>query len=560
MKRGLLLRALELCAPAVLLVAVLRCGASDDDSGGKGWDDQRSGDGGRSNDVATGGSTATGGTTATGGLPPEVEIEAGFEAPVLTGKYMWSPNPESNRVAVVDAETLQVQTLEAGFAPTYLSAVPTDPDSTETAAIVLNVRGENATLFRLSDGEPEDPLTFPTHSRANSWAISESGKWAVAWSDAREFDIVDPVEGFQDLTLILIAPDDGEPRAMRRVAGYRPSSVSFDDKEENLIVVSEHGLTVIDLTDESNPVERDLVEVTPDGEGDPAQRDVVVAPDGKTALVRNEESNVVDFVTVATGQIRSISLDGPITDLDVSQDGSLAVAVMRDEGEAAVLHLPDAATDPDAIDVVSVSGTFGSVSLAADASVGVLYTNAIPNPEVVIVQLAGDDALTTRVEDLRAPVRGVWVAPDAGHAVALLDPPPGSVKVGAFSILSTRARRAPLLVGTDAPAMEVALGPAGTNNALVTVRDDTTGFYGVHVVALSTLQEDFLPLASPPLSAGIIPELNKGFVAQQHPEGRITFIDFPESVTDGTASTPTSTTLTGFELATRVVYPTGSGK
>ncbi len=541
-----------------LLLGVLACGGDDSDGAlsGASLGGAYYGTGGASY-IGSGGTPGYGGT-GTGGLPPEVEIEAGFEAPILTGKYMWSANPDSNRVAVVDAETLRVRTLEAGFAPTYLAAVPTDPDSADSAAIVLNVRGENATLFRLVAGEPRDPLTFPTHPRANSWTISASGKWAVAWSDSRVFDIVDPVEGFQDLTLILLAPEDGEPRALRRVAGYRPSNVSFDAAEENLIVVSEHGLTVIDLTDEGNPRELDLVEVAVSGEGDPALRDVVVTADGKTALVRNEGSDVIDFVDIDSGEIVPVTLSGPVTDLDLSPDGSVAVAVIRDRSEAAVLEVPLAATDPSAIQTVVLTGLFGSVSLAEDASVGVLYTNATPNPEVVTVQLSGEEALTSRTEDLRAPVRGVWVAPNAEHAVALLDPPAGSVKAGAFSIVPTRAPRAALLVGTEAPAMEVALGPESTNTALITVRDVATQTYGVHVVQLSTLQEDYLPLSSPPLSAGIIPSLNKGFVAQEHPEGRITFIEFPASVTDGTAPTPTSTTLTGFELAARVVYPTGS--
>jgi hypothetical protein len=550
--------ALRAIAPTLLLVAAVHCGSADESAieGGMGDDGYYPVPGAN---TGMGGSSAMGGSGTGGTLPPEVEIEAGFEAPVLTGKYMWSANPESNRVAVVDAETLRVRTLEAGFAPTYLSAVPTDPSTDETAAIVLNVRGENATLFHLTGGEPEDPLTFPTHPRANSWAISESGKWAVAWSDARAFEIVDPTDSFQNLTLILVAPESGEPRAMRRVAGYRPSSVSFDAAEENLIVVSEHGLTVIDLTDEANPQERDLVALS-DDDSDPAARDVVVTADGETALVRVEGSNVIDFVNVGSGEISPVALAGAVTDLDVSQDGTLAVAVMRDRGEAALLPVPLAATDPTTIDTVTLGGLFGSVSLAPDASTGVLYTNAIPVNDVLTLQLTGDDALTTRVEDLRAPVRGVWVAPDAEHAVALLDPPAGSVKAGAFGVVSTRARRAPLIEGTDAPAMEVALGPAGTNIALITIRDDLKQVYGVHVVELSTLQEDFLPLTSPPLSAGIIPALNKGFVAQEHPEGRITFIEFPENVTDGSAPTPTSTTLTGFELAARVVYPTGSGK
>ena len=33
----------------------------------------------------------------------------------------------------------------------------------------------------------------PTHPLANAWAISKSGKWAVAWSNVDAFDLVDPM-------------------------------------------------------------------------------------------------------------------------------------------------------------------------------------------------------------------------------------------------------------------------------------------------------------------------------------------------------------------------------
>lgn len=542
-------RALWWAVPLGLLTALVHCGGDDDSISG----DDRSGSGAYGNASGVGGTPGTGGA-GTGGTPAEQEIEGGFEAPVLTGKYMWSANPESGRVAVVDAATLRVQTLDAGSGPTYLAAVPTAAED-DSAAIVLNVQSENATLLRLRGGEALDPLTFPTHRSANAWAIAPSGKWAVAWSDESALDKPDPMQSLQDLTLILVAPTTGEPRALRRVAGYRPKSVAFDALEENLIVVSEHGLTVIDLTNEAKPEERDLVDVTTDVTSDPTARDVSVTADGETALVRTEGSGVIDFVTVDTGAIDSVTLGSAVTDLDLAADGTFAVAVMRAIGQAAILEVPAAATDPAAIEVVDLGGAYGSVSLAADGSVGVFYTNGVPTPSVVTLSLAPETYLATRFEDVRAPVRAVFLAPDAAHAVALLDPPAESEKPGAFSVVTTIGRRAPLTQGSDAPAMAVALGAAEANHALVTVRDDTAGVYGVHVVALDTLQEDYLPLASPPLATGIIPSLHKGYVAQQHAAGRITFIDLPASLTDGTAATPTARTLTGFELAARVIYP-----
>ncbi|MBN2192689.1 MAG: hypothetical protein JW751_07710 [Polyangiaceae bacterium] len=505
--------------------------------------------------VGTGGRAGTAGGGTGGTLPPEAELEGSFEAPIVTGKYLWSANPQSGRVALVDAETLRVTTVESGFGPRYLAAIPTaDPE--DAATIVLNELGEDATLLTLVDGVIAEPVRFSTHAQANSLAVSPSGRWVVAWSDWREFNHLDPTDSFQDLTLILVTPSSGDPCATRRVAGYRPSSVTFDADEQNLLVVSEHGVTVIDLTDEANPEVRALVEVAAGGLADAAARDVVVTPDGSHAIVRHDDSNVLGFVDLATAVITDVTLDGRVTDLDVADEGATAVAVMRGIGQVAVLDLPEAITDPEHIHTTSLPRSFGSVSLAPDASVGVLYTNAEPTTVVAKLSLSDDETfLDVETEDLRAPVRAVLVAPDAEHAVALLDPPSGSVKAGAFSIIPTFAPRGPKIVGTDAPAMAVAIAPAPSTEALVTTRDDVTRTYGVHVIALPSLQEDYLPLVSPPLAVGLIPELGKGFVAQEHPEGRITFIDFPTNLPSGSAATPTARTLTGFELAARVTYP-----
>jgi hypothetical protein len=51
-------------------------------------------------------------------------------------------------------------------------------------------------------------------------------------------------------------------------------------------------------------------------------------------------------------------------------------------------------------------------------------------------------------------------------------------------------------------------------------------------------------LASPPNAVGIIAGAKRAFIAQDHPEGRITFVDL---------DTGASRTLTGFELSSRVV-------
>jgi hypothetical protein len=53
-----------------------------------------------------------------------------------------------------------------------------------------------------------------------------------------------------------------------------------------------------------------------------------------------------------------------------------------------------------------------------------------------------------------------------------------------------------------------------------------------------------IALGSPPQSVGAVPDTQRVFVGQEHPEGRITFVDW---------NTGALQSVTGFELNARVV-------
>jgi hypothetical protein len=55
---------------------------------------------------------------------------------------------------------------------------------------------------------------------------------------------------------------------------------------------------------------------------------------------------------------------------------------------------------------------------------------------------------------------------------------------------------------------------------------------------------DRYELGSPPIAVGVLAASKRAFVAQKHPEGRVTFVD---------VETGLARTLTGFELGARVV-------
>lgn len=525
---------------------------SDEPSSGLGPDSggaaQGSGSDGKGN-LSTGGTSGTGGTSLTvsempgsgGGMsappppPPEKELESAYETPVATDHYVWTANPTTGKVALISADDFSVRLAEAGDAPTTVVALP---GHDEDAAIVLNAGSNDATILRLGADGVIKTQTLPTQTGANAVAVSPSGTWALVWGNAALVDpaTLDPTEGLQDITVVKL--DDDPVTTTNLVVGYRPSAVSFDDEEDRAFFVTEQGMTVIDLGDAPQP-EQELT-LTDDPVTDQSARDVNVTPDGAYAVVRLDGQKTIGFVDLGSGERTSVTLPDYVTDLDLSADGKQAFAVTG--GALVVVPVPPGDADPSTFATASAPGEVGrSVTLSSDASLALLYSNATPDQYVGILTGGGDwSSYQGRAVDLKAPVQAVFAAPDAQHGIAFQTTATGSSDEGAFSVLSAAFDRTPKIVGTDAPPNALAFTPDGAQ-ALVTTRDLGKQIYGAYLVELGSLEDVPIQLSSPPLSAGIVG--GYGFVAQAHPEGRITFVNLSDA---------SQRTLTGFELAAKV--------
>jgi hypothetical protein len=550
----------------------------------------------------TGGSLGTGGTGAAGGgtpIPPETENEDTYSAPVVSGRWIWTANPLSGRVALIDTTDLTVTTSEAGLLPTYLASLPSSSED-EAAAIVLNVGSNDATLLHAVSGEI-DTKSVRVHENANRLSVSPGGRWAVIWSDAALIENEDPTEGLQDVTVIDLAADP--PRGRRLTVGYRPSRVAMGEDDRHAYVVAEPGVSVIDLPEDGTPnVIRD-VSVSADPSEAASARDVTVTKDGELALVRRTDSADVEVVSLTGGGTTRITLPGVVTDLDLSPDGSLAFAVVRggqvmppdgsagsagsggasgeggetsaeagaagaselggaggeDSGtggtaggggagpvvadsHVAIIPIPGVLTRPGDVRSVRIPRVVGSVVVAPSGDVALLYTNAVDDPRVTILHY--ENGADLRTVDVQAPVKSVLPSPDGEHAVALLGAAPGSRRPGGFSLIPVANDLPPKIVGADAPPLAVAVGPT---DALITIsgpREGGATLNGVYLAKLPELSTELVSLGSKPISTALVPAAGVGFVAQAHPEGRITFVSL---------ETGAPRTLTGFELAAGVI-------
>lgn len=651
------------------------CSASDKFANDSGLDDG-------SPSPGSGAAPGAGGTapTMTQTPPPETETDDSYTAPVVSGHWIWSANPLSGKVALIDASSFRVTTADAGLAPTYVAALGTSDDAT-SSAIVLNVGDDTASVLHAVSGDI-GVQSVKVHPGANRMTVSQSGRWAIVWSDATLLANPDPTEGLQDVTVLDlgVSPAVSYPLTV----GYRPSRVSLGGDETHAYFVTEPGISVVDLPATDPPTVARDVTVTANPQDATSVRDVTVTPDGSAAVVRHEGSAVVDVISLADGKDVAVTLPGAVTDLDLAPNGKVAFAVVRsttsaggsggtgdagrsgaggtsggvnaggtgggagtsttsgaggtsgisgagtsggisaagtsggantggdgnqagaaeggmsgatelgvagqadagaasggapneagapgasgnDTGSAgapiestggsagsgsgtlatpsyvAALDLAQVLRNPEVFEQLAIDDQVGSIVVAPEGDVALLYTNATPSDHVVILDTKSFRVVRTVL--VKAPVKAVIPSPDGLHAVAALGQAAGSQKPGGFSLIPLTTSLAPKIVGTDAPPQAIAVG---RSQALVTVDGkDPVKNLPVHAVYLAQLPAfgtTEVTLASPPLSAGLLDaSVNLGFVAQSHPEGRITFLDLV---------TGQPRTLTGFELAARVV-------
>jgi len=310
--------------------------------------------------------------------------------------------------------------------------------------------------------------------------------------------------------------------------------------------VTQDGISVMDLST-GNPVIVGLIPVSDDPFDDPASRDVSITADGMYALVRWENSDRIVVVSLENGMRTEVNLSGTVTDLDLSSDGKKAIAVIREQGEVAVLPIPGIVEAPTAYETVKITNmVVGSATMASEAQVALLYSNASQQDRIAALHYENSPATSDAIK-LHAPVLAAFLAP-TGISSIVLHPPTNSLEssyVSAFSVLHLSPKLPAKIVGMTAPPSAVAISPSG-EYGVVAERDDAKKVFGAYLIKMFNQQVDRFELASPPIAVGTLAEAKRAYVAQKHPEGRITFVDL---------ETGLIRTLTGFELGARVVNP-----
>ncbi|MFT7625129.1 MAG: hypothetical protein ACI9WU_004320, partial [Myxococcota bacterium] len=382
---------------ATLVLALAACGADAESSG-------RAGAASDQNGGPAAGEGGTGG--GDGGEPfiPEEEIEVNLQAPQGGERYVFVVSTGLDAVVRIDGITLHVDLIEVGGEPTVMRTL-----GAEDALLVINEGTRDFSVVRMPDPDA-DPMvtTLDSPSQVNRLEVAEDGQWAVAWYDP------DQPGAVGDLQQVLVLSLGAGAEAVYPVSvGFHPVSVTFQEGGTDAFVVTEDGVSVIEMASLTGPDFVPSIVVTPDPFELWFDREVLITPDGVSAVVRRGGVAELRIVDLASGEPQVVVFPGSPTDVDLTPDASEALVVLRDE--ALLLRVP--LDDPEGFETIDLSGTpAGLATLTPDGGSAVLYSTLDGAEWIAVLDLASGEVAQHK---LQKSVSAVAPAPD-GKTVLVL--------------------------------------------------------------------------------------------------------------------------------------------
>jgi len=516
-----------------LLLALGGCGAefSVQDNGGF----QGDLDGGADTGAQAPGDAADTGLGGGDGLPPEDEVDRLALKPALTDVFVFIAAPERDTVTRVNVQTLEVKTIAVGDRPTVVETLPD-----QRRAVVLNQGDDSVTIL---DGTALSGETVDIRDNLNRMALAPGGQWAVLWYDplADEGDVdLGGAASFNEISLV----DLDRRLHVPVVPGFNPKGVAFTPDGALALVVSDASLAVLDLT-EDDPIPQVIPIADPLAA--PVAEEVVVAPDGARAFVRQRGRDVITVVDLATEDVDEVAVGAGPTDLDLTPDGTEAVVVCRGAKELDILEVDDPLATPRVVPFPDTT-PLGSVSIGGDG-LALLYTTA-SNTNRYATWLTSTDVI--ELKPLPKPVVALSRTPDGSSLLAVHpaadaddgttpEPYKGKPAVSLISLSDLRANT----ISLSSPVKAFSNSPDGTLGYVI-LEDERY----LEVLDYQRLLYEEIDIPSVPAFLGVLPDLDTtdadrpaAWISQEHPLGRLSFWD-PD---DGSLQT-----LTGFELNSQI--------
>jgi DNA-binding beta-propeller fold protein YncE len=491
-------------------------------------------------------------SSSDGGVPAETELEVG--PPIGAQRFVYVAMTAQNKLARIDGETLAVASLPVGAAPREVATIPGSD-----GAVVLDSANGTATVIRPVVSGGDGARVLATLPRLNRIDIAPTGKFAVIWFDLAKAlrEGTGHAGSFQDVAVVAL--ERGREKSVALTVGFRPRAVAFDAAGARAYVITHDGVSVIDLVDATEHEPRIVPPIAvADSAVSPDDLEVQIVATGDFAAVRQAGRAALRVVSLrgdTLGRAWDIPLAAAATDIDLAPDGSRLYAVERDARKLAIIDIPADALDPAGVEVIDFApAAAGSLALSPDGARALLFTNATLDPHVTLVELTrpGFPRVTW---SLQKAVRSIAIAPGGATAVVIAAKAPGDPATApsiddfiarsfGYSLLDLATGFSKLQLTPVDPGPLVYAPDGGTAYIALDGGDPVTAMRALQIVAARTGVVRTLPLGSPPSAVGIVPTANQAFIAQRHPQGRMSFVQL---------TTGAIRTVTGFDLNSQIV-------
>ncbi|MBT3217917.1 MAG: hypothetical protein HN348_02390 [Proteobacteria bacterium] len=476
------------------------------------------------------------------GEEPGAEKEDDFLAlkPAQTDVYVFVANPDRDTVTRVNVLTHAVDTTDVGHDP---SMVLTTPDYQK--AVVFNRGDDSVTIVNANTLETQE---VEVRDNFNNMVMSpdDAGEWVVLWHDidaeAEDDPAVPGLLSYNEASFVNILTGAHFPMAV----GFNPRAIEFTPDASVAVVVSDDYLTFVDLS-AATPTPR-LIEVAEDPVNPPAAEEVILAPDGTYAFVRQFGGTDLVVVDLLTYEVDRIPVGDTPTDLDLSPDGSMAALVARADEELWLFEVADPHRPAQVLDLPAAEG-LGSLLFDPTGKQGILYTTATATDHYATWDV---DSGKITVRSLVKPVSTMAMSP-TGESLLAFHTQTNAVDANSTSPFHNSWALTMIDLGDfRTNPLKLPAAPTGyahsTNGNFAFFIMEQQPF--LEVLHFDKLIYDQVTLKSNPVFVGVLPDLNTNdddeppvWISQEHELGRITFYD----ADDGSLET-----ITGFELNSHI--------
>jgi hypothetical protein len=491
------------------------------------------GNGGDENEWPQEPGSADAGASSDYGAPPAPELEFNFDlkAPQASEHYVFiAATDRDSLVRITADESLEIRLIPVGGQPTTVATL-----ADQDVALVINSGTHDLSIVRSTE-ESDIVKTLDILPYANVIRVSPDGRYAIVYYSEEAAESTDPVGDFQTVAVINVQEDKEE--VMQISTGFHITGVYFHESLAIAYLVTDDGVSVMDLEGVDDGDITPIVNVAGNPLEDPSMREVLITSSGDYAVVRNLALPQLTVVDLESGDMTSVEVAGLPTDVDLIPGSNRFLAVLREQGLAYVVDLDGVlAEEEDAVAEIDVGGSLSGAALVTpDGSRAVLYTtiggikalalldlNKEGYPwqsypvQKSVVAVAVSDAGSTAVvfheaESFNADASGLDKTIAGAQGFTLFDLDSGYRK----------------LIQTDhywTSHLFVVDSKGNDEKAYVLTPDAAQLSHSVQQIDLDTYIVEPLTIASAPTSMVYVPTSRKVAVAQDHLNGRLTFID-----------------------------------